>query len=103
VSNPTTVRRSLGHVPVRLLALSGLVIALAGGLRWAFDAGASTGQWLILYGVLVLVVAAVLRTVRSTPWSWVILGLGVVLLVFGIGEIWDALSVINENRSAHLA
>ncbi len=102
VSSTPVAATHVWSPPVLLLGLSGVVMAVAGGLRWAFDAGAATGQVLIAAGVVVVVAAVLLRRVGGRTATWAVLALAAVLLVVGAVEIASAIATIADNGSAHL-
>ncbi len=86
--------------PARTLAASGLLVAIAGGLWWAWDADPGWGRALVLMGVVVVLAPASAMTRRVAP-SWILTIVGAVLAVFACYEVVRAIATILSQGAAH--
>lgn len=101
-SEELTVRKSLGGSAL-LVVISGVALAVVGGIWWAFDAGPTIGKLLLAAGLAIAVLAFYFRGRLAGPGArWALL-LGLVVLIVAAVELWAAIAHINENRAPRLA
>ncbi len=101
--------RAQAHAPVQptqpawALTGSGVLVASAGGIWWAWDANPGWGKVLLLVGMLIAM-AGILLSRRPGELPARAVTVAAVLLVILAGyEIWDAISTIISQGASHLA
>lgn len=87
-----------------VLAGSGALTAVAGGVWWAWDADPSWGQVLLAVGLLVVVLGYLMTRQRpGVLRGRAVIAVAALLVLFAGYQLWCAIATIQSQAAPHLA